>query len=121
MNTSLAVCMNGLIFLITMWISTDSYEQDKESIMPYLTEATQGYKEVVWTCANPSDHSKFLGLCEEHWTYVRVDQMDGTEAPCLVIYGIPVQDHAQPFAKLGRLFSRARNSVVIITEDEVTR
>ena len=50
--------------------------------------------------------------------YVQVDQMDGTEAACLVIFGLPVDSD---FVKLGRLFSRARNSLVILTEDKVVR
>ena len=43
--------------------------------------------------------------------------MDGTEASCLVIFGIPTQDTDNTNAKLGKLISRARNSVVVITEE----
>ena len=79
------------------------------------------WETAIWTCAPASDHSRFKDFCGDHWKYVPVDQMDGSEAACVLVFGIPALDLAQPYAKLGRLFSRARNSVAIITEDEVAR
>ena len=104
-----------------LWISSASIQKEQDNILSHLEEATNGYKDVIWTCAPASDHSRFKDFCGDHWKYVPVDQMDGSEAACVVVFGIPAYDLAQSYAKLGRLFSRARNSVAIITEDEVAR
>ena len=104
-----------------LWISCENVQKDHEEIMPYLNKVAKDYQDIIWTCNPASDHSRFEVFCGDHWKYVPVDQMDGSEAACVVVFGIPAKDLAHSYAKLGRLFSRARNSVAIITEDEVAR
>ena len=111
---------------VPLWISTRSLEEDKEALFQILKEETNDYSnDVIWTCSPASDFGKCKLFCQEGWVYVNINHMDGIEAALVVIFGIPPEDGAFGLlghTKLSRLLTRARNSLILITEeDPITR
>ena len=108
-----------------LWISTQSLEEDKKELLPILDEATNDYSnDVIWTCSPPSDFQKCKTFCQEGWVYANINHMDGIEAACVVIFGMPPRDNASYSlgrTHLSRLFMRARNFLIIINEENVPR
>ena len=105
-----------------LWISTQSLDEDKEELLPILKEATNDYSnDVIWTCSPASDFGKCNPFCKEGWVYTNINHMDGIEAACVVIFGIPPKDNSYSGTNLSRLFTRARNCLIIITEEKVPR
>ena len=41
-----------------IWISTENFKEDNKAFLPYLKEATEKYKEVIWTCPFSTDMSR---------------------------------------------------------------
>ena len=108
-----------------LWISTQSLQEDKDELMPILKEETNDYSnDVIWTCSPASDFGKCKPFCQGGWEYANINHMDGIEAACVVVFGVPTPDSvslAEGQTHLSRLFTRARNSLIIITEEKVTR
>ena len=105
-----------------LWISSQSLGEDKEELLPVLKEVTNDYSnDVIWTCSPASDFGKCKPFCKEGWVYANINHMDGIEAACVVIFGIPPKDNIFSLTNLSRLFTRARNCLIIITEENVPR
>ena len=105
-----------------MWIATESMIEDKELFLPLLRLMTKTFSSVIWTCSPSTDYSKCKSFCEDHWSFVNVNEIDGIEAHCVIIFGLPARDNnITSIHSFSRLFSRARNSLVLVTEEKVTK
>ena len=105
-----------------MWIATENMIEDKEKFLPLLRNVTKTFSNVIWTCSPSTDYSKCKTFCGNDWSFVNVYQIDGIEAPCVVVFGLPARDNnITSIHSFSRLFSRARNSLVLITEEKVTK
>ena len=108
-----------------LWISTQSLQEDKDELMPILKEETNDYSnDVIWTCSPASDFEKCKLFCQGGWEYGNINHMDGIEDACVVVFEMPSKDNASFIdgqTHLSRLFTRARNCLILITEEKVTR
>ena len=96
-----------------VWISVE--ELNMTQICPFLEELTKGFEgeTIVISRLNLSIYRKFFYLCENNkWNYKRPRDIIGTETRCLITFGIPSHQN------LEELMSRARNLLIIITEEK---
>ena len=93
-----------------IWVNVE--QLDMEDLKPSLEKLTKGFEDetIVLSRLNLSIYKE---LCDEmNWKYARVRDIIGTECKCLITFGIPNHQN------LEELMSRARNSLIIITEEK---
>ena len=104
-----------------IWIELLNIEQEKDALSRLLKSLTACHKEIIWTCCFESDKTKFKGVCDIGWTYIKENELDGTEAECILIFGLPFGSESVSSKKMTRLLTRARNLAIIVTERSTNR
>ena len=105
-----------------LWISTDTFANDKANFMPLLSETTKMFvHNVIWTCHPPSDYERCRSFCDNGWQYIDINHIQNLEAACLIIFGMPTKESLSIKSKLNRIFSRARSCLVLLTEENFMR
>ena len=123
-----------------LWIQTQSIpcvhavSKNEKRFWELLDEVIGDYKnDVIWTCAPSTDQAKFNAAVSRNpkwddeksvnWHYININHMDGIEAACVIIFGVPIRTDAfnSSCHQLSRLFSRARNCIILVTEKKVSR
>ena len=95
-------------------VSIKDIHSNLTELKKILKIKTNGMKFVI--VMSKFKFSKYKTFCEEmNWTYVNASDTIGWEIPCLVMFGIPTIHSWQQF------ISRARNTLIIITEDKINR
>ena len=92
-----------------IWITVE--ELNIEQLEPFLKLQTRGYEgdTIVISRLNLSIYRE---LCKKmNWKFAKVKDIIGTECKCLVIFGLSSHQN------LEELMSRARNRLIIITEE----
>ena len=97
---------------LPIWISLETLEQNEmKCLQPYLKELTKELNEI--TVISRLKNSMFKDLCKTmNWKYANIKDIIGSEVSCLISFGIPSHQN------LGELFSRARNCLIVITEEK---
>ena len=99
---------------LPIWITINDIHSDNTELKKILKIKTNGMKFVI--VMSKFKFEKYKTFCEEmNWTYVNASDTIGWEIPCLVMFGIPTIQSWQQF------ISRARNTLIIITEDKTNR
>ena len=92
-----------------IWITVE--ELNVQHIQSFLQQLTEGFRgeTIVISRLNLSIYKK---LCTEMtWKYAKVRDIIGIETKCLITFGLPTHQN------LEELTSRARNSLIIISEE----
>ena len=95
-----------------IWISFEALEQMEMSyLQPYLKELTKDFDKIM--VISRLKRSMFKELCVEmSWKYANIKDIIGSEVSCLISFGIPSHQN------LEELVSRARNCLIVITEEK---
>ena len=83
-------------------------------------------KNVCWTCCCALGFEQSISLCKEigfdNWKYIPFMELGESATDCLVIFDLPIGNSKITIHKtLAKLFTAARKSVIIVTDEETKK
>ena len=109
------------------WLKVDCLKKDHKVLIKALREMTYDYsKNVCWTCCCALGFEQSISLCKEigfdNWKYIPCMELEESATDCLVIFDLPIGNSKITIHKtLAKLFTAARKSVIIVTDEETKK
>ena len=109
------------------WLKVDCLKKDHKVLIKALCEMTSDYsKNVCWTCCCALGFKQSISLCKEigfdNWKYIPCMELEESATDCLVIFDLPIGNSKIVIHKtLVKLFTAARKSVIIVTDEETKK